>query len=523
MNIDIISGFFESGKTTFINKYIEKEIVGRYEKVLLLNCEYGVETYRFEQYESTEIKVINISNKDDFNVDKIDFYVNESDCDYVLVELNGVWDISYAINSLRKYNIKNIITILDYNTMDLYISNMESYMIDKISNSDIVVLNKLENHNEEEIDLRYKLIRSINRGCDIFIFEEMFLYDEDIIQNKYFSNSDMELLRFGALFLIFLLFSFVIKNVFSDFYNDQFQRILGVFISLIIQILPFLLIGSIVSGIIQIIVPSDKISGIFKKTSFKSIFLALFAGIFFPVCDCAMIPISTSIVKKGYSYPVAITFLLAAPAINPVVILSTYYAFPNMTSIVLYRIVTGLILAFLVGVVLMFVDRKRKITIVNEHINKYQITDITTEKLYFKNKLRYFEAIILHTKKEFFKMGYYVVFGAFISSCLQVLVPRSVFLDINSVNSLSVISMIVAGFFISICSTSNAFIARSFYNIMPLNSILAFMVVGPIIDITNISVMFGTFKKKFLLMLMLLVIYISFVMYSLMGGVMKIV
>ena len=103
------------------------------------------------------------------------------------------------------------------------------------------------------------------------------------------------------------------------------------------------------------------------------------------------------------------------------------------------------------------------------------------------------------------------------------MVPKGLFLQVNKVNSISVLVMIVAAFFISICSTSNAFIARSFYNIMPLNSLLAFMVMGPMLDVTNLSVMLGTFKKGFVFKLIAVLVYISFVVFSLMGGGLKLV
>src|SRR3712207_6837119 len=111
--------------------------------------------------------------------------------------------------------------------------------------------------------------------------------------------------------------------------------------------------------------------------------------------------------------------------------------------------------------------------------------------------MKYIEAITIHTKNELFKMGFYLIIGAFISACLQVLVSKGIFLQMNRVNSIAVLVMILAAFFISICSTSNAFIARSFYNIMPMNSLLAFMVMGPMLDVTNLSVMLGTFKRGF--------------------------
>ena len=273
-------------------------------------------------------------------------------------------------------------------------------------------------------------------------------------------------------------------------------------------------------------VPKSTSSYFFSKSGFKSIFLALFGGIFFPVCDCAMIPIATSVAKKGYSIPVIITFLMAAPAVNPIVIASTYYAFPNSPSVVILRSIFGLAIAFTVGVILMFIERRRKLNVIKDDFEKYNFSDFAmddlmladTEKTGKTGKMKYIEAIVLHSKKELFKIGTYIVVGAFISACLQVLIPKYVYIHINSINILSVLVMLIAAFFISVCSTSNSFIARSFVNMMPANSVLGFMVVGPILDITNISVLLGTFKKRFIVFLIFLVLTISFLIFSIMGN-----
>ena len=93
----------------------------------------------------------------------------------------------------------------------------------------------------------------------------------------------------------------------------------------------------------------------------------------------------------------------------------------------------------------------------------------------------------------------------------------------NKVNAVAVIAMIIAAFFISVCSTSNAFIARTFYNVMPANAILAFIVMGPMLDITNLSVMLGTFKRRFMAYLIMGLVYMAFVVFALLGGGFKLV
>ena len=545
--IDLVAGFFESGKTTFIKKLIKNEVLGYYDRILIINCEYGMESYSDFEVEGLDIRTVDIFKKDDFNQDRINKEIGEYKPDYIVVEYNGMWEIADILEMKFDdgFYIKNLISLVDYKTFDSYISNMESVIVDKIENSDIVVINQPVY--EDDLDQKFRVIKSINKSCDVFTDDELFVEEEADIINDKMTRSDLEIVKFAMMFLVFNMVIIGLKYVFPNFYKESFQRIMGIFVSLLVQILPFLLIGAIISSLIQVFVPAGKFNRIFAKTSPKSMLAALFAGVFFPVCDCAMVPIATSIVKKGYSVPVAITFLLASPAVNPVVIMSTVYAFPNQPMMVVYRVVFGLLIALFAGLSLMVLETlyKRKSRqsnieghfintegdwsygwgnkIIKDYINKYSISQASLARLNLKGRMRYLEAISIHTKNELFKMGFYLVIGAFISSVLQVMVPKGLFLQVNKVNSISVLVMIVAAFFISICSTSNAFIARSFYNIMPLNSLLAFMVMGPMLDVTNLSVMLGTFKKGFVFKLIAVLVYISFVVFSLMGGGLKLV
>nr|WP_307760080.1 permease [uncultured Peptostreptococcus sp.] len=538
--IDVVSGFFQSGKTSFINSYIENEISKFFNKILIISCEMGIENY--SNFGDCEIIVEKIYKKEDFNSKNISKIINSIKAEYVIIEYNGVWEISQlvSINYPKGYNLRNLFMIADFKSFDSYFKNMESIMSDKISNCDILIFSKsgyseLEKNSndlnrlrqlEKELNLKCDLIAHINSACSVYMEEELFKGDSfDFIDSK-ITKSDFEIVKLGAFIALFYSVILSIKVIFPDFYRSTVERIIWIFLSLLIQILPFILFGAIISGIIQIFIPKNSFLKVFEKTNLKSLFLALFLGVFFPVCDCAMVPIASSIVKKGYSIPVTITFLLASPAVNPIVILSTYYAFPNMPEMVLYRIAYGVLIAFIMGLILYglesFKFKKHNLLernkVIKADIDKYRFGEINIEGLRSKGKMRYIEAISIHCKQELFKIGPYIIFGAMLSSIIQVTIPKSTFLAMNQLNFLAVAMMLLCAFFISICSTSNAFIARSFYNIMPINAILAFIVMGPILDISNVSVMLGTFKKKFIVALIASLVYIAFFVFSIMGG-----
>ena len=485
--IDLVTGVFEAGKTSFIKKLIENEAIVSYKNILIINTEFGIESYNDFSIEGINITIVDILKEEDFNQDRINMEIKDLDPDYVLIEHNGMWDLESILGMkfIGGYYIKNLINIVDYRTFDIYINNMEAIMVDKISNCDILVMTKSQAYDLDDMNLKFKAIRHINKACDIHLDHELFKDEELDIIKKSLSRSDKEIVKFGLAFVILNMLIIATRFLAPDFYNGKMQRILGIFLGLIVQILPFLLIGAILSSLIQVFVSRNRFNRIFEKTTIKSLIGALFAGIFFPVCDCAMVPVASSIV----------------------VILSTYYAFPNMPKIIFYRIGFGLLFALVVGLVLMVIERRKKIGIVKDEIDKYSIGDTSLYKMRSKGRMRYLEAIVVHTRKELFRVGFYLIIGAFISAVLQVVISKDIFISMNKVNAVAVIAMIIAAFFISVCSTSNAFIARTFYNVMPANAILAFIVMGPMLDITNLSVMLGTFKRRFMAYLIMGLVY----------------
>lgn len=494
----------------------------------MINCEFS--SNKYDDIDE-KVTVIDIFDKNSLDDNFINSLIDKYSPEYIIVEYNGTWEVSkiLSLNFRKKFEVKNVFSIIDFTNFDIYLKNMKDIMIDKISNADINIITKTKR--DDYLNSISDTIFKINKASSIYIFEDLFNSDKeyDFIDKK-FTNSDKEILKFFVYILVIFGIIFSIQVIPVPEFSQTISKGFWIFVSLIIQILPFILIGSILSGIIQVAVPKQKLFKIFETSSIKSIFLSLFVGILFPVCDCAMVPVANSIAKKGYSIPVIITFLLAAPAVNPVVIMSTYYAFPQIPQLSVYRIVFGLIIAFLIGILLMIYE---KINIKKYGIKKYKeailkddlsvssevsMWELNDNNKNTNSKLRYIDAILAHCRQEFFKISPYIIVGAFLSTVIQIGVPKDVFFNLNSINILSVFVMIIASIFISICSTSNAFIAKTFSNIMPLNSILAFMVMGPLVDITNLSVLASTFNKKFIFKLLILMIYVSLIIFSLMRG-----
>jgi uncharacterized membrane protein YraQ (UPF0718 family) len=122
-----------------------------------------------------------------------------------------------------------------------------------------------------------------------------------------------------------------------------------------------------------------------------------------------------------------------------------------------------------------------------------------------------FEAVLTHAAGEFFEVGGYLIAGAALSSVIQVFVPKGIMTGLGASSVLSLLLMMLAAFILSICSTSDAFIARSFANSIPITSVMGFMVLGPMLDLKNLFMLFGSFKKGFVVKLVIGILITSLI------------
>ena len=152
---------------------------------------------------------------------------------------------------------------------------------------------------------------------------------------------------------------------------DLIKNISVIFTSIFFESFPFLLLGSFISSIIENFVSNEKISKLIPKNRILGSIVGVILGFFLPACDCAVIPVSKRLIKKKVPINVAISFMLSSPIINPVVLLSTYYAFYKTNpEIFWYRLVFGILIALLVGIIIGFIFKNKNVVVsnINEEI-----------------------------------------------------------------------------------------------------------------------------------------------------------
>lgn len=314
------------------------------------------------------------------------------------------------------------------------------------------------------------------------------------------------------LLLVFLLLFFNTEKIkgsvtFSNL-PDGIINVNTIFISIIIEAFPFILLGVFVSALIQIFVSEDTIQRFLPKSAIGALFPAAILGAIFPICECAIVPVVRRLIKKGMPLHVGVVFLVGAPILNPVVFASTFYAFRSNPTVLYSRMGLAFILSILIGFIIYLVFRKSKDQLKwsrEELIGKQVTQVITTNKK--PNRLK---QTMYHAADEFFMMGKYLIAGAFIASLFQTFLDRSILQALGSNEYSSTFVMMAFAYVLSLCSEADAFVAASFANNFTTSSIIAFLVYGPMLDLKNTVMLLAFFKTRFVLVFMATVTIVVF-------------
>jgi uncharacterized protein len=301
---------------------------------------------------------------------------------------------------------------------------------------------------------------------------------------------------------------------------DIFQNFSVIFISIILEALPFVMIGVLISALIQVLVSENTIARLMPKNKFLGILIASLSGFIFPICECAVIPIGRRLIKKGVPVNMAVAFMLSVPIVNPIVLLSTYYAFHGRPYVVLIRGIGGFIIALTVGSIMGALEMNKS-CLKPSYIEYENICSCGYNHSYKKQDSRFME-ILYHTNTELYDIGKFLIFGAFISAAFQALIPREQILHLGQNSAISIIVMLLFAFLISLCSEADAFIASTFIGQFSMGSILAFLLLGPMIDIKNTLMLSYSFKKGFIAKLLILIFIFCFAAGYIINAIIKV-
>ncbi len=283
-----------------------------------------------------------------------------------------------------------------------------------------------------------------------------------------------------------------------------------IFFSIIIESLPFIVIGVVGSTLLELFVSPDTIRRLLPKTWFLGIGVAGLLGLLFPFCECGLVPIVRRLMQKGVPAPLAAVFLLAAPVVNPVVGLATHFAFFTRPEFVYWRLGGAYLIAVLVGFLLISSQSGKNPSKTNYSADYcgcgFQHNYPRDNSL--KTKLA---NAFTHSQEEFFTIMHYLVIGAFLAATAQTFLPRVWLTTAGSHETGSVGVMMIVAFFLSLCSGADAFVANTFVSTFTPGSIVAFMVFGPMIDLKNTLMLLASFNLGFVARLVFWVSLLSFI------------
>jgi uncharacterized membrane protein YraQ (UPF0718 family) len=271
------------------------------------------------------------------------------------------------------------------------------------------------------------------------------------------------------------------------------QALVTIFLGIVIEALPFLLAGVLVSSALHLFVSTETIQRLSPRSPWGAAALGALLGLAFPVCECGSIPTARRLLDRGAPAALGIAFVLAAPVVNPIVIVSTWVAFSGDPLIVGGRIVLTIIIAMLIGVVVGRAGSACRSPAGSAAPHHDHDHDHTHDRAAgWGARIR---AVLDHSADEVFEMGRYLIIGAMIAATLQVAIPRATLLAIGGDAFGGTFALMVLAMVLSICSTVDAFVALSFVGTFSSGAILAFLVFGPMIDIKALLMLTTTFNR----------------------------
>ncbi|MDR2771809.1 MAG: permease [Clostridiales Family XIII bacterium] len=518
----VVPGFLDAGKTTFLNELLSLPD-WRDCAIAVFRFESGEAVFTGAGAHCTELPFSksDLDRQPDRIAEQMREHLQDRAVDEIWIEWNGVTPFARlqtlllhpALRDLCK--LGKVLHIADAAKLEALLGRTGSALPEQIASCDFAVVRGV--YTARGLKRYRRLLRGINPGVRVYRATQ-----EDDIRRGLFGRKRSPWLSF-LLPIAPAVALYLLAAPFLESAAIPVNKIVNIFLGIILQAIPFLLIGVLLSSAIQIFVSRSAIENRFPQSISLGIPVAILAGFCLPVCDCASVPIFRSLVRKGVPLPTALTFMAVTPVINPVVILSTYYAFSGNLRIVIARVCLGVFSAVLIGLAFALWPPKNEI-LSGGALDRllcgcgcYEDAESVTG---FGGKL---ELFLRHAQAEFFDVGKYLVIGVFVSAVFQA-VGAGAFASAQSGAGLavSVAVMMLMGFALSLCSSSDAVVARSFANRFPGGALLGFLVFGPMMDIKNVLMLSSCFSRRFVARLAVTSFAICFAavfLFSYWGGV----
>ncbi len=264
-----------------------------------------------------------------------------------------------------------------------------------------------------------------------------------------------------------------------------------IFTAIVVEALPFMLLGAFASAVIEVYVSDEALGRITRLPPALQLPAAALGGFAFPVCECGSVPVARRLIGRGMHPGAALGFMVASPIFNPIVLLSTWVAYSPRglgALMVSGRAALGLVAAMVVGWSL---GSEGTQGLLRARPGPAGAVAAHQGRVGDDRRRAFFE----HLTGDFFFMGRFLVAGAAFAAGFQTLLPHSLVSGVARTAVIGTLALMAIAFVSSLCSEADAFVAVSFTQ-FPLGSQLAFLVFGPVLDVKLAFLYGATFRKR---------------------------
>ncbi|MFO8012140.1 MAG: permease [Phycisphaerae bacterium] len=284
----------------------------------------------------------------------------------------------------------------------------------------------------------------------------------------------------------------------EDFFSGARAQLFGqVLVAILLEAFPFVLIGATISGLVEVLLPPERLARAIPRRLGWRLLMAAFAGVVLPVCECGIVPVARRLIRKGLPIEMAVVFMLAGPIVNPTVVASTAVAFTGQglaLEMTVARVVCGVSVAMLVGLGVFRWFRHRDLK-PPERGDTYGHAaaggSVVTN-------------VLMHIVHDFLLLGGFLLLGSLLAAALQAFVPRNWLVSLGKTPVASTAGMMLMAFLLNVCSEADAFLAAAFAQ-FSFAGRLGFLVFGPMLDVKLVAMYLGAFPKRMLLAVLLFV------------------
>ena len=272
----------------------------------------------------------------------------------------------------------------------------------------------------------------------------------------------------------------------------------AIFQGLLLEAIPFLLLGVAIAGLARWLVPQTAWLQRLPKNPLLAPITGALMGFALPACECGNVPVARRLLASGAPMGTAFGFLFAAPVLNPIVLASTWAAFPDQPWLLLARPLGAFVIAVLLSLLLVQLPEtqllehallserrmsqplstvgllERSGGLVGDPIQELTPTQST--------RLRASE-VLEQSSREFLDLLALLVLGCLIAALVQTWLPRSWLLAVGGAPTGSILALMLLAVVLSVCSSVDAFLALGFAAQVTPGALLAFLLLGPVVDL----------------------------------------